>query len=174
MIQAKRNGPSSMWIIADHERNHVTGSSISWRKRSRPKIRDSTSHTKTREQLLFVSDKRTDISVERFFPFRICSVRFTVRSCSPLTFILGELSRSATRIQQPPARVQSLWTTRAARSCCSTLSPLSAHKARFRAKADKSFRDGQETGLPWTRFKPGFTKVVRACYFSLLFLPSRC
>lgn len=25
--------------------------------------------------------------------------------------------------------------------------PLSAHKARFRAKADKGFRDGQETGI---------------------------
>lgn len=151
----------------------ITGSSISWRKRSRPKVWDSTSHTKTREQLLFVPDKST-VSIGRFFPLRICSVRFTLRSCSPLTFILGELSRSATRIQQPPACVQSLWTTRAARSCCSTLSPLSAHKARFRAKADKSFRDGHETGLPWARFKLGFTKVVRACYFSLLFLPSRC
>lgn len=53
--------------------------------------------TKTREeQLLFVSDKRAVVSGRDgeagvFLLFQVCSVRFTVRSCSPLTFILGEL-----------------------------------------------------------------------------------
>lgn len=165
-----------MWIIAIHEGNYgikyLVTKAISTRRsgiwcRAQRRERNSFFSSRTKERP----------SPSGGFSPRVEFARYVSRYAhAPLTFILGELiALGHTHSTTAGTRTIALND-----ACCQgavALPCLHCPRVRhvFAPRQTKAFRDGQETGLPRTRFKPGLAKVVReTCHFSPLFLSSRC